>query len=61
MILREYVTFYKSLKNIKYMLIHGKIIQSISQMNSLYDFVIEIQNERNEDNGTKKKNFWSIR
>ncbi len=43
------------------MIIHGKIIQSISQMNSLYDFIIEIQNERNEDNGTKKKNFWSIR
>lgn len=42
------------------MIIHGKIIQSISQMNSFYDFVIEIQNERNEDNGTKKKNFGAL-
>lgn len=42
------------------MIIHGKIIQSISQMNSFYDFVIEIQNERNEDNGTKKRIFGAL-
>ena len=34
-------------------MIHGKITQSIS-------FVMKIHNERNEEDGTKEENFWSI-